>query len=152
VVTCRGRGRSLGVCHDPLTVVRGSYGWGGGRRGGFVGSMLCGMVEPGRERQRRYVDPLDLRERRHERPERTVSPVVLVAGPVIAVAWLAALAAVVGWIGGPVLTMAVLLAGPSLLAGLLLVTTEAQGSGLRIAGWGLLASGGALTMLVVLGA
>jgi hypothetical protein len=112
--------------------------------------MLGLMAEPARERKRRYVDPLDLRERRSDRPERTVSPVVLVAGPAIGVAWLAALAAVVGWVGGAVLTMSVLLAGPSLLAGLLLVSTEARGSGLRAAGMGLLASGAGLTILTTL--
>ncbi|HMO95625.1 MAG TPA: hypothetical protein PKD27_05845 [Tepidiformaceae bacterium] len=107
------------------------------------------MAGPAHERKRRYVDPLGLRERDVPRPERTVSPLVLIAGPVIAVAWLAALAAVVGWIGGAALPIPVLLAGPSLLAGLLLTSTEPRGSRLRAAGLALLASGAGLTLLTL---
>lgn len=106
------------------------------------------MRDASRSRQRRYVDPLDLRDA--ESPhERTVSPVLLVAGPLLAITWLAAFATVVGLAGGAVLSLAVLIAGPSAFAGLLLASSEPSGSPWRPIGHALIGSSAAATLLVL---
>lgn len=106
------------------------------------------MRDVSRTRQRRYVDPLDLRDAESP-PVRTISPVLLVVGPILAIGWLAAFAVVVGLAGGAVLSLAVLVTGPSAFAGLLLASSEPAGSPWRPAGHALIVSSAAATLLIL---
>lgn len=107
------------------------------------------MYDSRRARHHASVDPLDLREL-HPPPERTASALLLVWAPLIGLSLVALAALGVGLIGGASLAIALLIAGPTSLAGLFLTRLEPPGTAGNAIGQALMLSAAGLTALLAL--
>jgi len=106
------------------------------------------MYDSRRARHHATVDPLDLREL-NPPPERTASAFLLVWAPLIGLSLLSLAALVIGLLGGAPLAIALLIAGPTSLAGLFLTRLEPPRTPGNAIGRALMVSAGALTVLLV---